>query len=210
MAQIKINLTETLLDGMDIKFQAPCSCSEVTGLIVYYPAADESIASQEFSFRDSHGNDLTGVGNLFSKGAYVKVIVDITNSLAYIQNADTNGYLEARLIGEYTHTAEGLIGKGANGKFKATVSGPISSMNVNGAACSVKCGEESSVDLIAGCWYTFILEDSTIHFGQSGGFSGTLEKPLILIEGIHFGTEEQRPAPGTPGRVWYQKVITDG
>lgn len=96
MAQIRIDLAEPLLDGMDIKFQAPCDCSDITGLLVYYPTED-STDSKTFSFRDSHGNDLTGLGNLFSQGSYVKVIVDANNGYAYLQNADTNGYIESKI-----------------------------------------------------------------------------------------------------------------
>lgn len=96
MAQIKIDLAETIRNGMDIKFQAPCDCSAITGLMVCYPVEDGTIESKEFSFRDAHGNDLAGLGNLFSRDSYVKVIVDTNGGYAYIQNADTNAYLESR------------------------------------------------------------------------------------------------------------------
>lgn len=172
MAQIRIDLAETLVDGMDIKFKAPCACNEITGLIVYYPAEDETIQAKELFFRDAHGNDLTGMGNLFSKDAYVKVIADVGNGFAYIQNADNNGFLNSAIFGTYIHDAENLIGSGENGKFKATVSGTISSINVNGVSCSVKCGEDTSMDLIAGCWYTFILDGTTVNFSSGGAGAG--------------------------------------
>lgn len=171
MAMIRIDLAETLLDGMDIKFKAPCACTEITGLAVYYPKEDGTTGYKEFTFRDAHANDLTGMGNLFDKNAYVKVIVDTINGYAYIQNADTNAYLNSAIFGTYTHDAENLIGRGENGKFKATVSGTISSINVNGVSCSVKCGEDSSMDLVAGCWYTFILDGNVVNF-SSGGAGG--------------------------------------
>lgn len=96
MAHIRIDLAEPLLDGLDIKFKAPCNCSDVVGLKVFYPQ-DETTATKEFVFRDAHGNDLTGLGNLFFKDSYVKVIVDVENGYAYLQNADTNSYLESRM-----------------------------------------------------------------------------------------------------------------
>ena len=96
MAQIKIDLPTSLLDGMDIKFKAPCDCTAVTGLLVYYPTEGEEMGSKSFTFRDSHGNDLSGLGNLFSAGAYVKAILDTENGYAYLQNADTNAYLEGK------------------------------------------------------------------------------------------------------------------
>ena len=40
---------------------------------------------------------MTGISGLFEKGAYVKVLLDVTNGYAYIQNADTNAYLEEAL-----------------------------------------------------------------------------------------------------------------
>lgn len=178
MAMIRIDLAETLVDGMDIKFKAPCPCSEVTGLVVYYPKEDDTIGSKELTFRDAHGNDLTGVGNLFAKDSYVKVIVDTVNGFAYLQNADNNGFLNSAIFGTYTHTSGNLSGSGENGKFKATVSGTISSINVNGVACSVKCGEDSSMDLIAGCWYTFIRDGNTVNF-NAGGAGGGLNFKIV-------------------------------
>jgi hypothetical protein len=78
---------------------------------VYYPDG-----SKEFVFKDAHGNVLTGLGNLFSTGAYVKAILDITNGYAYLQNADTNAYLEGKFdskaplinIGEYKGDIDSL------------------------------------------------------------------------------------------------------
>lgn len=219
MAQIRVDLSETLLDGMDIKFKAPCACNEITGLIVYYPAEDETIKTRELAFRDAHGNDLTGMGNLFSKDAYVKVIADTVNGYAYLQNADNNGYLNSAIFGTYTHDAENLIGWGENGKFKATVSGTISSINVNGVPCSVKCGEDSSMDLIAGCWYTFILDGNTVNFNSGGAGGGGLNVKVVDgtsapaspngniiwvncegMTGWHMAAEQ--PENMKPGEVW--------
>ena len=101
MANIILTLDHTIQDGEDIKFKAPCACNEIEGITVNYPveSGDGTIGTETktFTFRDSHGNDLTGLGNLFSEGAYVKVIVDTENGHAYLQNADTNGYLEEKL-----------------------------------------------------------------------------------------------------------------
>ena len=219
MAKIRIDLAETLVDGMDIKFKAPCSCYEVTGLAVYYPKEDGTTGFKELVFRDSHGNDLTGIGNLFSKDAYVKVIADTVNGYAYLQNADNNGYLNSAIFGTYTHDAENLIGSGENGKFKATVSGTISSIKVNGVDCSVKCGADTSMDLTAGCWYTFILDGNTVNF-NSGGAGASLNFKVVggtanpvspsenmiwvntnvLISGYYFQSEQ--PENMKPGEVW--------
>lgn len=91
MANIKIELDYELIDGQPVTFAAPCNCTAVTGLKVYH-----SGGSNVFTFKDAHGNALTGLGNLFSKGAYVKAILDVNSGSAYLQNADTNAYLEGR------------------------------------------------------------------------------------------------------------------
>lgn len=97
MANIKIDLTHPLQDGETIVFKAPCDCTEVTGLIVYYPNEDGSnVLNQSFTFRDAHKNDLTGLGNLFSAGALVAVLVDKVENAAQLLNADTNKDLETR------------------------------------------------------------------------------------------------------------------
>ena len=97
MANIKINSPCPLYDGMPVTFKAPCDCTAVTGIVVYYGEEGKT-----FTFRDAHANDLTGIGNLFAAGAYVAVLLDTGNGHAYIQNADTNRYVEERLasIGE--------------------------------------------------------------------------------------------------------------
>lgn len=97
MANVKVTLDYQINDGMSLTFKAPCDCTAVTGLIVYYPSLTEDAStstSKTFTFKDAHGNNLASVGNLFTTGAYVKVILDTTNNSAYIQNADTNSYIE--------------------------------------------------------------------------------------------------------------------
>ena len=95
MANIRVDVEYTIKNGSEVSFTAPCNCSDITGLKVYHPGG-----SKEFTFKDAHGNALTGLGNLFSKGAYVKAILDVTGGSAYMQNADTNAYLEAALAGK--------------------------------------------------------------------------------------------------------------
>ncbi len=92
---IKVNLDTSIRNGTEIVFRSPKDCSEVSGLIVYYKngSLDEY---KEFSFADANRSNLGNVDHLFSKDAVVKVILDVTNSMAYIQNADTNAYLEDR------------------------------------------------------------------------------------------------------------------
>ena len=102
MANIKLELNHELQDGEVAVFKAPCACTEVEGIVVYYPALNEASApvmqSKLFTFADTHGNVLTGLGNLFAEGAYVSVILNTTDGLAYIQNSATNAYLESKIV----------------------------------------------------------------------------------------------------------------
>ena len=96
MANVIIKVNETLVDGHKVSFNAPCGCSEIDKLDIRYMQGLE-IKSQLFTLKDANGNDLGGISNVFGEGAIVKVILDVVRSVAFIQNADTNGYLESRL-----------------------------------------------------------------------------------------------------------------
>ena len=93
MANIRIDIDGILMDGHEVTFKAPCDCTEVQGLKVYY-LKDGTQHNATFTMKDSHGNTLTGLGNLFETGAYVRVTLDLANKFAYLLNADTNKYLE--------------------------------------------------------------------------------------------------------------------
>jgi hypothetical protein len=97
MANIKIELDYAVIDGADITFRAPCDCSSITGLVIDYPQTDGSDirTSKTFTFKDAHGNNLINIDG-FKSGAYIKVLLDIVNNYAFIQNPDTNGYLEGK------------------------------------------------------------------------------------------------------------------
>lgn len=99
MPKIKVELNHEIIDGQPITFVAPCDSSETDGLRVSYPGG-----TKDFVFKDAHGNDLSGIGELFLSGAYVRVLVNTVNSYAYIQNADTNAYLEAQLASKRPNT----------------------------------------------------------------------------------------------------------
>ena len=102
MAYITINTKYPIYDGMPITFEAPCNCNAAEGLCVN---------SVNFVFKDAHGNALTRMSNLFVAGVYVKVILDVENGFAYIQNADTNAYLEAQIANVLNTAASVASGK---------------------------------------------------------------------------------------------------
>lgn len=96
MANIRVDLAHTIYDGEEVKFRSPVDCSKITGLIIYYPEYGSQV-SKTFEFTDAHGHNVGVVDHLFSSDVVVKVVLDMTTSKAYVQNADTNAYLEGRL-----------------------------------------------------------------------------------------------------------------
>ena len=96
MSNIRVDLNYPIKDGTEVVFRSPVDCSQVTGLIVYYPGEDGNTTSKEFAFADAHGNNVGDIDHLFAENVAVKVILDDTTSMAFVQNADTNAYLEAK------------------------------------------------------------------------------------------------------------------
>ena len=92
---IRVNLTTPIRDGTEVLFRSPVDCAQVTGLIVYYKE-NGSTLSKEFAFADAHGNNVGDIDHLFAENVVVKVILDVTHAMAFVQNADTNAYLEGR------------------------------------------------------------------------------------------------------------------
>lgn len=93
---IRVDLNTSIKDGTEVIFRSPVDCSQVTGLKVYYIGDDGNTTSMEFAFADAHGNNVGNIDHLFAENVAVKVILDVTTSMAFVQNADTNAYLEGR------------------------------------------------------------------------------------------------------------------
>lgn len=106
---VRVVLQEPIRDGMEVIFRAPCDASAVTGLNVYYPA-NGVVESKTFAFADANANDIGHLDFLFAEGAVVKVILDLDTNMAFVQNADTNAYLEGRFT-----KLKGMIGTGGSG-----------------------------------------------------------------------------------------------
>lgn len=80
--------TRPAVNGEEVTIKAPCDCSAVTGV---------QINGIAFPFYDALGNSLANINGLFAEGSLIRVLVDTDNTRAYILNANTNAYLEARL-----------------------------------------------------------------------------------------------------------------
>lgn len=100
MANIRVDVDYTIIDGSEIVFRSPVDCSAITGLIVYYIASNGAAVSKVFAFADAHGNNVGDIDHLFAEDVVVKVILDVTKGMAFVQNADTNAYLENKFAGK--------------------------------------------------------------------------------------------------------------
>lgn len=201
MANIKVESNRPLFDGMAITFKAPCECSAVDGLTVAYEGV-----SQNFVFRDAHGNILTGIGNLFEEGAYVQAILDTVNGHAYLQNADTNSYLESKFWKEsdeypgcyYRITASG-VKEWQNPPMVANT-GYRTSERFEGKTVYVVrvvvptlegAGKVATVNLNFGT-IDRVLDISTTYYWNVGTqVFTTYPDPLVDVDGIHATTDYQ-------------------
>jgi hypothetical protein len=133
MAKVRVITQGPIYDGMALTFKAPCDCTAVDGLRVYYDEVTEDRTrnvSADFDFVDAHGQILSGLGNLFMEGSYVRVILDTVNNSAYLQNADTNSYLEEKL--KVKKGQGNIVQSGATvGMFFYVVFGNIIQMNID-------------------------------------------------------------------------------
>ena len=91
---IRVDLNAPIRDGAEVVFRSPVDCSQITGLKVNYNGE-----SKEFKLADAHGNNVGYIDHLFAENVVVKVILDVTTGMAFVQNADTNAYLEQRIDG---------------------------------------------------------------------------------------------------------------
>lgn len=93
MAYIRVDQQMTVFDGQPVTFKSPADCSVIEGLRIYYPGADGNETSSTFALADAHGNNVGSI-DLFAANVIVKVILDTESGMAFVQNADTNAYLE--------------------------------------------------------------------------------------------------------------------
>ena len=102
MSNIIVDYNAPIQDGTEVVFRSPVDCSQITGLKVNY-----SGGSKEFMFADAHGNNVGNIDHLFAENVVVKVILDVTTGMAFVQNPDTNSYLEYR----FGMLADSIVGE---------------------------------------------------------------------------------------------------
>lgn len=149
MPKIKVSINRAPVDGEPLRFRAPCDCSTIDGLVVYYPILSGnavSSTSRSFTLKDAHGQSVDGIDDLFKKDAVLQVLLDVTNSTAFILNADTNGYIEGKLDEAIT----------------SMVAGPGVSVTVKDGVATIGANYQySQTDLAAG---SSSLEEGRLYF----------------------------------------------
>lgn len=85
MSKIKANIGYPPANGKQMSFRAPCNSADTDGLVVN---------DVEYTLVDADGYNIAKTPNLWNNGSMVSVILDTINHRAYVQNVNTNGYLE--------------------------------------------------------------------------------------------------------------------
>lgn len=133
---IRVDLNYPIKDGTEVVFRSPVDCSQVTGLKVYHPNG-----SQEFAFADAHGNNVGDIDHLFAENVVVKVILDVTTGMAFVQNADTNAYLEWRFKDIIDKLCPSFSESGRAVRCEPVEGYPLSVTTEEGATTISRCGK---------------------------------------------------------------------
>lgn len=178
MANIKVTSPVPVYDGQPLTFRSPADCSAISGLIVHYH--DGKVAtSKTFQFADAHGNNV-GDYDLFAADALVKVILDTDTSLAFVQNADTNAYLEGRF--KKLQSWELLAEFNTAGAYTFVVPDDVDELGVfvlGGGSSGAASTDENRIVYggASGGLRQFVLKKS------SGGFTEGEEMPVVVGAG---------------------------
>ena len=203
MSNIRVDANFKIFDGAQISFKSPANFSDVTGLRVYYPESPTVTNSQDFIFADAHGVDVTDLDDLFGESAIVKVLLDTVHSRAFVQNADTNSYLESRFKSiEETPASADKIGmmSAADKKKLDGISGdtqqqlddklPIGEEVINSDVAYLKAvpnnsGKYAAVNKVGGMSYKSrnLLENTATTLTQTGVTFTTNEDGSVSVKG---------------------------
>ena len=184
MANIRIDLNGALTDGMTVTFKAPCNCSEITGLKIYY-VKDGDLVGESFTMKDALVNNLANTDNLFAAGAYVTAVLDTVNKRAYLQNASSSEYLEGKVtpVNNLTSTSTTLPLSAAQGKkLKDDID---SKLNVTKTDVYLRSTDASNTEKsrIGGVMYENNPMVGYMHDNASGK---TVDSVGILFDGTNF------------------------
>ena len=167
---IIVDLNYPIKDGTEVVFRSPVDCSQVKGLLVNYQ--DNGPCTKEFALADANGNNVGKISHLFAEDVPVKVILDVTKkSMAFVQNADTNAYLEGRFA-----KLEAMIGTGGGSGIV-----PITGDELDYLATVQK--------LVAGTLY-LVTEDSHDSYMKKGDIWYAVDQGSPLYKGNISGSTD--------------------
>lgn len=218
---VRVDLNYPIKDGTEVVFRSPVDCSQVTGLIVYYLGESGSTESKEFAFADAHGNNVGDIDHLFAENVAVKVILDVTTSMAFVQNADTNAYLEGRFAGitatidklcpSFTETGVVVTCEPVEGYPLQVVSGIVPKQSGSGTPSPENVRPISGHDVVklthSGDTFTREL-GQTIYGGSFHWGSGTLTNGWQLLNVKDLGTSRIAYAGGYVNIPFYKDAPT--
>lgn len=207
---IRVDLNYAIKDGTEVVFRSPVDCSQVAGLKVYY-MENGSTASQEFVLADAHGNNVGDIDHLFAENVVVKVILDVTSGMAFVQNADTNAYLEGRfakmeksladILAEMNYknidiTAFSCPGAGTYEMGQSVAAPTIKwSLNKEPASQSLN-GEALGVDVRSKAYSGNITSNKTYTLNVTGqkGEKDSASGSFTFYNGVYYGVLEDGAA----------------
>lgn len=102
MSKIGLTLEIAPVHGKQLSFRAPCGSSSTECLV---------INGAEYTIVDAAHNNLAGIEGIWNADSIVSVILDTSRMEAYIQNADTNAYLECKFAAKVPAPAKSKVGE---------------------------------------------------------------------------------------------------
>ena len=202
---VRVDLNTPIKDGTEVVFRSPVDCSQVTGLKVYYLGG-----SQEFAFADAHGNNVGNIDHLFAENVAVKVILDVTHSMAFVQNADTNAYLEGRFDGIIKQVCPPINETGLVVQCEPVEGYPlaITTKNDNGFNATV-CGKNLYNKEAYPVNITGYIYKAYGHIATSQTYKRTSFIPVSHLAGQTITLNYAPTSASNPGMAFY-KYLPDG
>lgn len=169
LAYIKIRPNATVITAADIEDTRSDTnlCGWVTGLIKQ--VSTDTLFEQWTAAANEYFESLDEMA------AHMQSVIDgiIAGSETMLKSQyDTNDDGKVDYAGNgfivYLQKGDVLTGKGNYGAFKATASGEFSSFTIDGCKFPVVCGEDNTIELVAGAWYTFIKDVDGLNFKPGG------------------------------------------
>lgn len=200
MSNIRVDLNHAPFDGEAVTFKAPCDASSITGMVIYW-ANGGSTVSQAYTLTDANGADIGVLDNIFAKDAIVKAILDTDGNKAYIQNPNTNTYLEDKFDGKadasHNHSASnitsGTLGVARGGTGATTFTSGAALIGAGTGAVTTRAITNNANTTTAITGSTNLVTMNTLRYAMNrttGLGSADTNYGTSMVRGISAGTED--------------------